>query len=119
MNRTVLIVDDDFLIRNTLAQILAFEGYRVLTADTFEAGRSALHDSLPDMLIVDIRLGVYNGLQLLATANRTIPTIVMTGHDDATLKRATYQYGAEYLVKPIPSEELLASVRRQLSGLTH
>ena len=115
MNRTVLIVDDDLLLRNTLAQLLAIEGYCVLTADSFEAGRSVLHESSPDILIVDIRLGVFNGLQLIATAPRGIPSIVMTGHDDVTLKRAAYQFGAEYLVKPIPSELLLASVRRQLS----
>jgi len=98
-----------------LAQLLAIEGYCVLTADSFESGRSALHNSLPDILIVDVRLGVFNGLQLVAATNRTIPAIVMTGHDDVTLKRAAYEFGAEYLVKPVPSALLLETVRRQLS----
>ncbi len=114
MSQTLLIVDDDVSIRGVLTRILELEGYSVLTAASFEAGRAALEDALPDMLIVDVRLGEFNGLQLLATAARTIPAIVMTGHDDVTLKRAAYQFGAEYFVKPVPAEVLLASIRRQL-----
>src|SRR5579871_2595092 len=105
MTHTVLIVDDDYAIRTTMARLLALEGYRVLTADSFEEGRLALDDFLPDMLIVDVRLGAFNGLQLVATANGSIPTIVMTGHDDVTIKRAAYRFGAEYFVKPVPSDE--------------
>jgi len=111
---TVLIVDDDPALRRVTGLILARDGYRVLTADTFEAGQSALDERLPDLLIVDVRLGAFNGLQLVVTANRTIPTIVMTGHEDITLRRAACQFGAEYLVKPVPAALLLATVRRQL-----
>jgi len=114
VSHTVLIVDDDPALRKVTGHILALDGYRVLTADTFEAGESALADSAPDLLIVDVRLGVFNGLQLVVTANRTIPTIVITGYDDVTLSRAARQFGAEYLVKPVPAALLLATVRRQL-----
>lgn len=116
MSQTVLVVDDDPALRTVLAQILAHGGYAVLTADTFEAGQSALKERLPDMLIVDVRLGAFNGLQLVATASRPIPTLVLTGHDDVTLKQAAHQFGAEYLVKPVACELLLATVRRQLQA---
>ncbi len=99
-----------------MGRLLALEGYRVLTADSFEAGRSALDDCVPNVLIVDVRLGAFNGLQLVATANGAIPSIVMTGHDDVTIQRAAYRFGAEYFVKPVPSAELLAAVRRHMSA---
>src|SRR5215472_3365836 len=116
MSQTVLVVDDDPALRSVIAQILAHSGYGVLTADTFEAGQTALNERLPDLLIVDVRLGAFNGLQLLATATRPIPALVLTGYDDVTLKRAAHQFGAEYLVKPIAWDLLLAAVRRQLQS---
>ena len=111
---TLLIVDDDPFFLDTLALLFAEEGYRVRTANTFERGELELKRSLPDVLVVDVRLGAFNGLQLTAMAERAIPTIVLTGHDDATLKRTAHRLGAEYLVKPVPAEELFEAVRRQL-----
>jgi DNA-binding response OmpR family regulator len=114
MAPTLLIVDDDPVLLNTLALLFEEEGYRVRTANTFEHGEFELQRSLPDVLLVDIRLGAFNGLQLTAMADRAIPTIVMTGHDDATLKHTAHRFGAEFLVKPVPFDELFAAVRRQL-----
>ena len=119
MAPTVLIVDDDPLLLDTLALLFEEEGYRVRTANTFEGGELEMQRSLPDVLLVDIRLGAFNGLQLTAMAERAIPTIVMTGHDDAMLRRTAHRFGAEYMVKPVPAVELFAAVRRQLhAGLT-
>ena len=114
MAPTILIVDDDPLLLETLGLLFEEEGYRVRTAHTYERGELEMHRSLPDVLLVDVRLGAFNGLQLTAMAERAIPTIVMTGHDDAFLRRTAHRLGAEYMVKPVPAIELFAAVRRQL-----
>ena len=111
---TVLVVDDDRLVRQTLAALLTADGYRVLTAENVEVADAILRNTCPDVLLVDVRLGAFNGLQLIAMAERPIPSIVMTGHDDVTLRRTAAGFGAEYLVKPIPADVLFATVRRQL-----
>lgn len=111
---TVLVVDDDSLVRQTLAALLTADGYRVLTAENVEMADAILRSTSPDVLLVDVRLGAFNGLQLIAMAEHPIPSIVMTGHDDITLKRTAAGFGAEYLVKPIPADVLFATVRRQL-----
>ena len=91
-------------------------GYRALTADGVEAAAPILRDAFPDVLLVDVRLGAFNGLQLVAMAERPIPTIVMTGHDDVALRAAAERMGAEFLVKPIPSDVLIATVQRKVEA---
>jgi len=112
VNPTVLVVDDDAQLRQVLAQILAARGYRALTADSVQAAASILRDVVPDVMLVDVRLGAFNGLQLVALAEHPIPTIVMTGHDDVSLRAAAFRLGAEFLVKPITSDVLIATVGR-------
>jgi DNA-binding NtrC family response regulator len=116
VNPTVLVVEDDPQLRQILAQILMARGYRALTADGVEAAAPILRDAFPDVLLVDVRLGAFNGLQLVAMAERPIPTIVMTGHDDVALRAAAERMGAEFLVKPIPSDVLIATVQRKVEA---
>ena len=116
VSSTVLVVDDDPQLRPILAQILKVHGYRALTAESVETAASIMRDAVPDVLLVDVRLGAFNGLQLVAMAERPIPSIVMTGHDDVSLRAAASRLGAEFLVKPIASEVLLAAVRRQVDA---
>ena len=62
--RNILIVEDD---ENTLAgwvELLRAAGYLVTGVSSYEEGRQELA-TMPDLLITDVRLGVYNGLQLL------------------------------------------------------
>jgi DNA-binding response OmpR family regulator len=113
---TILIVDDDRATREGLARLLADDGYRVLTADSFERAVEVLKTRPPDLLLLDVRLGDFNGLQLIVTAPRPVPAIVITGFADSVLERDARQLGAEYLVKPITHERLLEMIERQLPG---
>jgi DNA-binding response OmpR family regulator len=115
MPKTVLIVDDEPATLEGLATLVAGEGYRVLTAQTFKEGRRAMQTEHPDLLLVDIRIGEFNGLQLVATASPPLPSIVMTGYEDAVLERDARQFGADYLLKPIAPDVLLATIRRRLA----
>jgi two-component system, OmpR family, response regulator len=111
---TLLIVDDDRATREGLARMLADAGYRILTADSFERAVDVLKSASPDLLILDVRLGDFNGLQLIATAPRPVRAIVVTGFADTVLERDARHLGAEFLVKPITRAQLLAMIERQL-----
>jgi DNA-binding response OmpR family regulator len=112
--KKVLIVDDDAATRNGLKALLEQSGYEVIVAGSFSEGRFALTESAPDLLISDIRLGEFNGLQLVATTTRAIPSIIVTGYPDAVLEAEARRLGAEYLVKPVVPAALMALIKRKL-----
>ncbi len=70
----------------------------------------------PDLLITDIRLQEYNGLQLIVSSPRHLPAIVITGFADPVLEAETRRTGAEYIVKPVDPRALLETVKRKLSA---
>jgi CheY-like chemotaxis protein len=72
----------------------------------------------PHLLITDVRLGEYNGLQLLATNPNPIPAIVLTGFPDRVLEAEAQHLGAEFMLKPVNPSELMAIVDRKLSDST-
>jgi DNA-binding response OmpR family regulator len=116
--RRILIVDDDQGTRSGLKRFFERENYEVLAVSTFADGRQALAKAAPDLLIADVRLGDYNGLQLLATNPRSIPTIIVTGFADPVLEADARRLGADYLLKPISPGELLAMVKQRLETAT-
>jgi two-component system response regulator RegA len=110
----ILIVDDDEATRAGLKQLFEGAGYRVTVAGTFAEGRVALSESTPDLLIADVRLGEFNGLHLVATNPRSIPTIIVTGYPDPVLEADAHHFGAEYLLKPVSPAGLMALVKAKL-----
>ena len=81
----LLIVEDHDATRLGLTALLTRAGYDVQSAGTFAEGRKLLAAQAPDLLIADVRLGEYNGLQLIAAAPRSIASIVLTGFPDPAL----------------------------------
>ncbi len=116
MPRCVLIVDDDEACLSGLKQLIENVGHEVLIANTFEEGRRLLKTAAPDLLIADVRLGSFNGLQLIATNELNIPVIVISGFDDVVLQAEARAMGAEYLVKPISPSALLEQIGAKLEG---
>ena len=112
---TILIVDDHRVTRLGLAEMLAHAGYRVVTAGTFQEARQIMREAPPDLLIADVRLGSFNGLQLVISGPKRVPAIVITGYDDAVLEAEARRGGAEYLVKPFEPDQLLAIIRQKLA----
>ena len=113
---TILIVDDHRVTRLGLAEMLGHAGYDVVTAGTFPEARRILRETSPDLLIADVRLGSFNGLQLVISGPRRIPAIVITGYADAVLEAEARRGGAEYLVKPFDPEQLLSLIRHKLGS---
>jgi len=111
---TILIVDDHQVTRLGLAEMLSRAGYRVMTAATFPEARRILSDARPDLLIADVRLGSFNGLQLVISGPNRVPAIVITGHADSVLEAEARRGGADYLVKPFDPDMLLSRIRHKL-----
>jgi DNA-binding response OmpR family regulator len=116
MHGRVLIVDDDEACLSGMKQLVEMAGHEAVVASTFEEGRRVLRHGAPDMLIADVRLGSFNGLQLLATNAAHIPVIVISGFDDVVLQAEARAMGADYLVKPVSPLALLDRIERKLAA---
>jgi len=117
MPHRILVVDDEDGMRDFLSTILARAGYDVVAANSVQAGRALLDKEVqPDLLITDVRLGDFNGLQLLAMRPLSIPAIVITGFPDPVLEAEARRFGATFVLKPFVPAELLAIVEELLQS---
>jgi len=120
---SVLVVDDDQTVRETLADYFETLGYVVRAAGTATAGRQAAAEHAPDVVLVDLRLPDASGLTLLEALRADDPelgVIVLTGHADVpTAVRAMQQGALDFLEKPVDLEALGVAVSRaaELVGL--
>lgn len=119
MKQRILVVDDSPAITRMLGELLGGAGYDVMTAGTFEQGKHLADTGHPDLLVVDIRLGDYNGLQLalrerLGHPDR--PVIVMSGYVDPVLEAEARRQGATFVEKPIQPTQLVALIRDLLGS---
>jgi two-component system response regulator YesN len=115
---TVLIVDDERLIRKSIVSKLeksSFEFERILEAGS---GNDALRYSAVDILITDIRMGSPSGLELtrkMQEANPELKTIIISGYSEFSYAAEAISLGViDYLVKPINTKELLDSVSKTM-----
>ena len=111
--RQVLLVDDDHALLKLVSQWLTGGGFSVVACDSFEDARRELALHPPDVLLTDLRLGAFNGLQLVILANEQQPhplTVVMSAYDDPTLRDEAERCGARYLLKPFSSQAVLSSI---------
>ncbi len=108
--KSILIVEDDPLVRKTLASQLAKKGFDVTAAETGEGGVTAFAESAPDLVLLDVRLPDIDGLEVLRRIrerNRRAVILVMTAFDDMKTTVEAIKLGAfEYLVKPLNMTEL-------------
>jgi DNA-binding response OmpR family regulator len=111
----ILIVDDNDAARRGLARIFEQADFEVVAVGTFAEGRSALVKLQPDLLIADVRLGEYNGLQLLASSTRPTAAIIVTGHPDPVIEADAHRMGADFLVKPVSPATLIGLAQRKLA----
>ena len=108
--RSILIIEDDALVRKTLASQLAKQGFEVIAAGTGEEGVRAFVEAAPDLVLLDVRLPDADGLDVLRRIkdkNRRAVILVMTAFDDMKTTIEAIKLGAfEYLVKPLDATEL-------------
>lgn len=108
--KSVLVIDDDPLIRKTLSSYLSKKGFEALVAEDGEEGLQKYEERIPDLVILDIRLPDVDGLEVLGRIREKNPNasiIIMTAYDDMKTTIEAIKLGAfEYLVKPLDYVEL-------------
>ncbi|RMG44667.1 MAG: sigma-54-dependent Fis family transcriptional regulator [Acidobacteria bacterium] len=107
----VLVVDDEPSVRDALAQILADEGYRTLTAASGEEGVAMAAEQQPDAVFLDVWLPGMDGieaLQLLRERGVDAPVIMISGHGTIeTAVKATKLGAYDFIEKPVALERVL------------
>ena len=114
---SILIVEDDQSTLGGWVELLRGAGYGVTGVSSYEEGRRELAN-LPDLLITDVRLGAYHGLQLLMRGrmmNPQLQAIVITGYADQIVRREAVHLQAEHLEKPVDADRLLQVVATALA----
>lgn len=114
----ILVADDHQLTRELLGEVLEEEGYRVaLSAD----GAAAINDCeryRPDLLVADLGMPFFSGLQVMAAARKANPSVravILTANPSEVAEPLAKRFGAESFVnKPIDLEDFVALVRRCL-----
>jgi YesN/AraC family two-component response regulator len=110
----VLLVDDDSGVLHALEQALSDRpGQQITACSSFEEARKRLREQTFDVLITDVRLGAFNGLQLAVLARDVNPLtqlIVFSGFDDSVLRQEAERLGGTYLVKPVTTDTLQALI---------
>lgn len=113
-NDTVLVVDDDTSILDTVSAILSGEGYDVVSAASGAEALAAVARKQPVVILLDMRMPVMDGwavARALRSQGLSVPIVVMTAAESA--KRWADEVGAEgYLAKPFGLDELLTIVQR-------
>ena len=114
---TILVVDDDQLIRWSLASRLSQEGYRVLEAETAAQAHERRREGL-DLVVLDYRLPDADGLAVLKKIKETSPetvVIMLTGHSSVEIAVEAMKHGAfHYAKKPFDVDEIALLVERGL-----
>ncbi len=112
----ILVVDDEPVIRDSIAEILRLYGYQVLTASNGIEGLEAIRQNIPEMIISDIMMPEMNGYQFFQRVRSNsewlwIPFIFLSAKGEGEDIRFGKELGVEdYLRKPIDAEDLLAAV---------
>jgi DNA-binding response OmpR family regulator len=113
----VLIAEDDPATLVGLAGYLRGEGFSAIPLPTFAEARRIMPFAKPDVVVADVRLGEYNGLQLAVQARGLDPPpviIVTSGFDDPVLKAEAERLGATFLMKPFEPSQLLQMISSKL-----
>ena len=114
---TVLAVDDDAALLDTLELNLQARGYRVLTAGDGHTAITLFQQDRPDLLVLDLGLPDIDGATVLARvrALSAVPVVVLSARHDSDDKVTALDLGADdYVTKPFGMEELLARLRAAL-----
>lgn len=120
--QTILIVDDEEGIRQSLSDILEDEGYAILTAQSGEECLKILKESSPDLIILDIWLPGIDGIETLQEIKSfapDMPAVMISGHGNIELAVKSTKIGAyDFLEKPLSLERVVLVVRRALEKRT-
>src|SRR5947199_4923931 len=116
--QTILVIDDDDSLRDTIGVMLEQEGFRAVLVGDGRSGFDRAMTIKPDLVLVDLRLPGMTGIEIckqLRAAQVKTPIVVLSAVGDEVDKVLLLEIGADdYVVKPFGSRELLARIRALL-----
>ena len=114
MARTILVVDDEPTLRETLVESLEDEGYTVVSAADGREAIAEFKRTAPDLVLLDLMLPELSGIEVCRAirAESDVPILMLTARDSELDKVVGLELGADdYVTKPFSLRELLARVR--------
>lgn len=119
MPRSILIAEDEQVLRESLAELLEQEGYEVVQAPNGRVAHETALERPFDLVLADVRMPEMDGLALLANLRRLAPqtpVVILTAYGTVDSAVESMRAGAaDYLLKPIQFEDLLLKVERALA----
>jgi len=113
---TILVVDDELTVRETLEDYLTTYGYRIVTAASAEAALEVLERSAVDLILTDVHMRSMSGVELCARLKgearfQFTPIVLLTAHTDLEARVAGLAAGADdFFAKPVEFAELRTRV---------
>lgn len=115
---TILVIEDDRSLREGLVLNLGLQGYKVLSASDGEAGMRMAFDARPDLIILDIMMPVWSGLDILEELRKRkedTPVLILSSKGRTSDKVTGLRLGADdYMAKPFDLPELIARIEVML-----
>src|SRR3954463_11907998 len=114
MARTILVVEDEMTLRETLADALEAEGFDVVQAADGRAGLDQFRAKGPDLVLLDLMLPELSGIEVcrIIRAESGVPIVMLTAKDSEFDKVVGLELGADdYVTKPFSLRELSARIR--------
>ena len=119
MSKTILVVDDETSILQSLEGILSDEGFEVATAESGLEALKKVEETMPDLVLLDIWMSGMDGIETLEKIKDLYPrlqVIMMSGHGNIeTAVKATKVGAYDYIEKPLSLEKLLLSINNALA----
>ncbi len=114
MTRTILVVEDEPTLRETVAEALQSDGYEVRTTGDGIAAVAQFREHHPDLLLLDLMLPGMSGMDVcrIVRAESSVPIVMLTARDSEVDKVVGLEIGADdYVTKPFSLRELSARIR--------
>ena len=114
MARTILVVDDETTLRETLVDALEAEGFRVVAAADGREALTVFRAERPDLILLDVMLPELSGVEVcrIIRAESSVPIVMLTAKDSELDKVVGLELGADdYVTKPFSIRELSARIR--------
>lgn len=119
---SILIIDDERAIRNTLSEILQHEGYKIDVAENGEEGYEKFKKNSYDVVLCDIKMPKMDGIEFLEKSrevNPDVPLIMISGHGNIETAVEAVKKGAyDYISKPPDLNRLLITIRNATDKTT-
>ena len=117
MNRRVLVVDDEPMLRNLLSRLLRMEGYDVLEAEDGAVALDVVASEAPDLVLLDVMMPARDGIDVLGDLRKVseVPVILVSALGGEADRVLGLKAGADdYVVKPFSAAELSARIESVL-----